>query len=83
MLTIENESIKPFKDKNEFSMYIELYAIKNGVGIIPAILQYCEDSDTNIENIRKLVSESLKEKLEEEAVSENFMLRRNTKSSLF
>lgn len=83
MLTLENDQIKPFTDKNEFSVYIELYAIKNGVGLITSILQYCEDADVDIEKVKKLVSESLKEKLEEEAVSENYMLRKSPKNSLF
>lgn len=83
MLTLNNEQITPLKDKNEFSQYIETYAINRGVGLMTAMLQYCEDADVNIESCAKLVSESLKEKIEDEAIDEKYMTRKTTTLSFF
>lgn len=82
MLTLDNDPIKPFKDKNEFSIYIEKYAISNGIGLISSILQYCEDADVEIESTKKLISESLRDKIEEEAIAENIILRSCSSTTL-
>lgn len=80
MITIENPIIKtPFKDKVDFSVYIERYSLDRNVSLITAILQYCEDADVDVEKCKRLVSDSLKAKLEEEAITENYMVRRSTK----
>ena len=76
MLTLDNDPIEPFTDKTEFSIYIETYAIERGVSILTSLLQYCEDADVDITACAKLVTGSLKDKLEECAIDENLMLRR-------
>lgn len=78
MLTLDNPPITPFRDKNEFSIYIETYAITNGVSLIVSLLQYCEDANVEVENCAKLISDSLKDKLEDEAIEEKLMTKRTT-----
>lgn len=83
MLTLDNPSIKPFRNKNDFSIYIETYAITNGVSLIDSLLQYCEDADVDMDRCAKLVSDSLKDKLEDEAVKNQFILRKTTALPFF
>ncbi len=83
MLTLDNPPIKPFRNKNDFSIYIETYAITNGVSLIDALLQYCEDADVDMDRCAKLVSDSLKDKLEDEAVKDHYILRKTTALPFF
>lgn len=83
MLTLDNDPIVPFKDKNEFSQYIEKYAIVRGVSLMTSLLQYCEDADANIESCARLISDSLKEKLEDEAIDEKYMTRKTAELPFF
>jgi hypothetical protein len=83
MLTLDNPPIKPFRNKNDFSIYIETYAITNGVSLIDSLLQYCEDADVDMDRCAKLVSDSLKDKLEDEAVKNQFILRKTTALPFF
>lgn len=78
MLTLDNEPITHFKTKNDFSMYIERYAIERGVSLLTAILQYCEDADVDIKRCVSLIGESLKQKVEEEAVADKYITRKTT-----
>src|ERR1700739_3668533 len=54
---------KEFASANEFSMFIEETAIKEGMDLIDVILNYCEDKDIDVDVTAKLVTKSLKEKL--------------------
>lgn len=83
MLTLDNQPIKPFRNKNDFSIYIETYAITNGTSLLTSLLQYCEDADVDIDRCAKLISESLKDKLEDEAVKEHYILRKSTALPFF
>lgn len=77
-LTIDNPTIKPIRDKLKFSVYIERYALENEVSLMTALLQYCEDVDLDVDKITKYISDSLKSKLEEEAVQDHYMIRHAT-----
>ena len=54
---------KEFASANEFSMFIEETAIKEGMDLIDVILNYCEEKDIDVDVTAKLVTKSLKEKL--------------------
>lgn len=77
MIILDNPPIKPFRNKNDLSIYIEKYAITNGISLIDSILQYCEDADVDVERCAKLISDSLKDKLEDEAVKDQYILRKS------
>ena len=63
-LTLDNPSLTPFKDKVDFSIYIETYALQHGTGLLGSILQYCEDADVDLEDCVKLITPSLRDKIE-------------------
>ena len=83
MLTLDNPSIDKLTDSIEFSQYIELYSLQHGVSLIESILQYCEDADADPEECIPLVSRSLKEKIEEEAIKEKMLVTKTTRGLPF
>jgi len=54
---------KEFASAEQFSMFIEETAIKEGMDLIDVILNYCEEKDIDVDVTAKLVTKSLKEKL--------------------
>jgi hypothetical protein len=68
---------KEFASANEFSMFIEETAVKEGMDLIDVILNYCEEKDIDVDVTAKLVTKSLKEKLAIEFQERN-MLRNET-----
>jgi hypothetical protein len=67
---------KKFRSPNEFSLYIEEKVIREKIGYMDAIIQYCEEIDIDIESISKLVNQSLKDKVQNEAEEQNYIKRR-------
>jgi hypothetical protein len=67
---------KKFRSPNEFSLYIEEKVTKEKIGYMDAIIQYCEEIDIDIESISKLVNQSLKDKVQNEAEEQNYIKRR-------
>lgn len=53
-----------FENANDFSLYIETTALGKSITVLDAILMYCEDNVLDPYDIRNLVNESLKSKLE-------------------
>ena len=67
---------KRFRSPAEFSLYIEDKVIKDKVGYMDAIINYCNEMDIEIDNIGPLVNQSLKDKLQLEAEDANLMKKR-------
>lgn len=67
---------KKFRSPNEFSLYIEEKVAKEKIGYMDAIIQYCEEVDIDIESISKLINQSLKDKVQNEAEENNYIKRR-------
>lgn len=66
-----------FMTAAKFSSDIE-EIVKDGNGLvnyIDAIICYCDDNDIELENVPKLISKPLKEKLKYQAQTLNFMKR--------
>ena len=75
-MTDFNDSIlitKRFRSPTEFSLYIEERVSKERLGYMDAIIDYCYHNSVDIENIRNLVTPSLKEKIQLEAEESNMM----------
>lgn len=80
-MTQENEVVmsdqfvitKEFACANDFSMFIEDRAIKEGMTLIDTIVAYCEEKDIDVEVTAKLVTKSLKEKLAVEFTELNML----------
>jgi hypothetical protein len=50
--------------------------IREKIGYMDAIIQYCEEVDIEIESISKLINQSLKDKVQNEAEEQNYLKRR-------
>ena len=71
-----NDSIiltKKFRSPVEFSLYIEERVLKEKIGYIDVIIDYCKNHDIDIDNVGKLITKSLKEKIQVEAEESNLM----------
>ena len=64
---------KKFRSPNEFSLYIEEKVIKESIGYMDAIINYCAEIDIDIESISKLINQSLKDKIRVEAEEFNYL----------
>jgi hypothetical protein len=61
----------------KFSLEVEEIVRSNqgGLNYIDAVLVYCEENDIQLENVSKLISKPLKEKIKVDAQRMNFMKR--------
>ena len=70
----------PTKDEvNKFSIHIETIVIDKRIPIMDAIIEHCDKTGLEVEMDAKLVSPSLKKKLEIEARRLNFLPRTTTR----
>lgn len=69
----------PTKDEmTTFSLAIETIVAKKSVPYMDAVLMYCEETGLELELAAKLVSGSLKSKIQIEAEDLNFLPKSNT-----
>jgi hypothetical protein len=71
-----NDSIlitKRFRSPTEFSLYIEERVVKERLGYMDAVIDYCQTNDVDIDNVGGLITPSLKEKIQLEAEDNNMM----------
>lgn len=64
---------KKFRSSNEFSLYIEERVSKEKIGYMEAVISYCNEIDIDVESVAKLINQSLKDKIQNEAEENNFM----------
>ena len=64
---------KKFRSPNEFSLYIEEKVVKESIGYMDAVINYCAEIDIDIESISKLINQSLKDKIRLEAEEFNYL----------
>ena len=73
-----------FLNKSRFSKLIESTVAENTIGYMEAILLVCSDNNIEPEDVKKFISPVIKDKLEAEAMSLNFLPKTNSiDSSLF
>lgn len=65
-------------DRKKFSMMVEEKAIAPGVGYMDVILSIIEEYNLDFSDINSLLTPSLKQKLEAEAIELNYMKGGNT-----
>jgi hypothetical protein len=70
-----------FLSQSKFSNEIEHLVNYGNVTYIEAIVQYCEDNNLEIENVPKLLSKPLKERVRCEAIQLN-CLRKSSRAKL-
>ena len=64
---------KKFKTSSQFSQFIEKQAVVSNSSCMDILIDYCMKNDIEIESVNKLLSSSLKEKLEVEAQDLNLL----------
>lgn len=62
-----------FMTASKFAIEIERIVKDSDLNYIEAVVQYCEDMNIELDNVSKLISKPLKEKLKYEAQRLNFM----------
>jgi hypothetical protein len=67
----------------EFSIYIEKQSYLTEQSLIECILEHCDEKDLEYETVAKMLSPSLKEKIQYEAEQNNLMIRRASSLDLF
>ena len=73
-----------FLNKSLFSKLIEATVAEKTIGYMEAILLVCSDNNIEPEDVKKFISPVIKDKLEAEAMSLNFLPKTNSiDSSLF
>lgn len=67
-----------FKSPTEFSLFIESEAAKQKKTCTEIILEYCDEKDIDVDNISKLINESLKGKIEHEMIESGLLAKHTT-----
>lgn len=62
-----------FISRSKFSSDIEDFVKSHSLTYIDAIVEYCEKNNIDIDNVNKLISKPLKEKLRYEATELNYL----------
>lgn len=63
-----------FKTQNDFSLYIEkLVQADKSLTYVDAVIKYCDDNDIEFEDIKSLVSRTLKNKLKKNYIDMNYL----------
>lgn len=64
---------KRFRSPNEFSLHIEERVLREKIGYMDAVIQYCNEIDIDIEAVAGLINKSLKDKIRVEAEEQNYI----------
>jgi deferrochelatase/peroxidase EfeB len=67
-----------FLTKNKFSMMVEDTVRSKRLSYMDAIIHICEENEMELDDIRKFISQSIKDKVEAEAMKLNFLPKQNT-----
>jgi hypothetical protein len=62
-----------FESANDFSLHIETIANQRNIGVVDALLEYCNENFIEPEEVTKLINKSLKDKLEMHFVDMNYL----------
>ena len=78
---INKELDKKFISKDKFAEDVENIVLRTKMNYIDAIVEYCEENSIELENVGKLISKPLKEKIKCDAMELNF-LKKTTRGRL-
>ena len=67
-----------FLTKTKFSKMVEEVVHTKRISYMDAVIHICEENEFEIEDMRKYISNVIKEKIEAEAMRLNFLPRQNT-----
>ena len=67
-----------FMNKSKFSKIVEKQVVEKKLGYIDAVVEACNITNIDPEDVKKFISPVIKEKIEAEAMRLNFLPRQNT-----
>lgn len=70
------------KNPNSFSIYIEQESKNSNTTLFDVLLTVCEKNNIEYDSVHKMISQSLKEKLYNEALKFNLLKEKRSKISL-
>ena len=70
---------KEFNTTTQFSQYIEEQAVRSDSTCMDILIDYCAKNEIEIDSVGKLLSPTLKDKLEAEAQNLNLLKAKTTK----
>lgn len=70
-----------FPTPNKFSLMIESLSAEHGLSYVETIVQYCQTNDIDYDSVSKMISPTLKGKLEQEYMKLN-MIKRTSNGKL-
>lgn len=71
---------KTYSSSNDFSLMIEKLSFEKKIPYIDTVIKFCEDNDVDINDVKRYINKSLKEKIQSEAINLNYL--KKTTSSL-
>ena len=69
---------KKFMNRSAFTKHVEEAVFTKGLSYIDAVVYVCEAQSIDPEDVKKFISPVVKEKIEAEAISLNFLPKQNT-----
>ena len=66
-----------FMSRSKFTKLIETQVLEKKLGYIDAIVEVCETTNIDPEDVKKFISPVVKEKLEAEAMKLNYLPKQN------
>lgn len=82
-MTAEQQLIKPVIDKTELIIKVENLVRNDNLSYLEALMNTCEELDLDPEDIAKLVTGPLKDKLKVESESKSLLKKQSYTSTLF
>ena len=76
--TDSSEEESNFMSKKKFTKMVEDAVRKKSMGYMEAVVYLCDDNQLEIEDVKKYIATSVKEKIEMEAMKLNFLEKRET-----
>ena len=76
--TDSSEEESNFMSKKKFTRMVEDTVKKKSLTYMDAVVHLCEDNQLEIEDVKKYIATSIKEKIEMEAMRLNFLDKRET-----
>jgi len=66
-----------FLTKSKFTKMVEKEVISNKMSYMEAVISICDDNNIDLEDVRKFITSSIKDKIEAEAMRLNFLPQSN------
>lgn len=67
-----------FLTKSKFSTMVEQVVLTHKISYMDAVIEICTTNNIDLEDVRKFIATSIKDKIEAEAMQLNFLPQANT-----